>query len=342
MDVFTSAVLTRVINGINMQAPSAFLLSRWFPVVETSFSEDIMFDVVDGRPRLAPFVLPTVEGQIVRELGHRTQSFRPAYVKPKTPFEQGKSYRRRPGQPLVLPTDPGLLIDLAISDMLSDHRQMIVRRKEWMAAQVARTGAVTVSGEKYPTVVVDFGRNAALNVTLAGAARWNDSAPDPLGNLETWAGLVRTYSGTNPIDVVMAEDAWTSLRKNAEVKAFLDNPGRSARTVLDIAPDARVLGATFKGTLGDFNLWIYNETFEDEAGVLQKYIPDGELVMGGPGIEGAQHHGAIRDERAGFQPFEMFSKSWIEEDPPVRWILTQSAPLVVPYRVNGVLRAKVQ
>src|ERR671913_822928 len=126
MDVFTSAVLTRVINGINMQAPSSFLLSRWFPIVETSFSEDIMFDVVDGRPRLAPFVLPTVEGQIVRELGHRTQSFKPAYVKPKTPFEQGKSYRRRPGQPLVLPTDPGRLIDLAVNDMLGDHRQMIV------------------------------------------------------------------------------------------------------------------------------------------------------------------------------------------------------------------------
>ena len=55
-----------------------------------------------------------------------------------------------------------------------------------------------------------------------------------------------------------------------------------------------------------------------------------------------QERERLRDERAGFQPLEMFSKSWIEEDPPVRWILTQSAPLVVPYRVNGVLRAKVQ
>ena len=36
-----------------------------------------------------------------------------------------------------------------------------------------------------------------------------------------------------------------------------------------------------------------------------------------------------------------FSKSWVEEDPAVRYLMLQSAPLVVPYRVNASLCAKV-
>lgn len=342
VDIFSQGTLTRIVNGVNMQQPSTFLLDRWFPAAETSLTEDIYFDTVDGRPRLAPFVSPLVEGQIVREWGYTTKNFRPAYIKPKTPFEQGKSIRRRPGAPLLGPTSPAEAQALSVTFMLQHHRDMITRRKEWMAAQIARLGTVTISGEKYPTVLVDFGRDAALSVTLLTTARWNDSAPDPLANLETWASLVRTKSGFTPVDVVMAEDVWTSLRGNADFLKLFDNPGRTSRLTLDVAPDARRLGATFKGQLGDFNLWIYNETYEDDSGVSQKYLPDGYLLMGGPGVEGVQHHGAIRDEAAGFQPLEMFAKSWVEEDPPVRWIMTQSAPLVVPYRPNAMLAAKVQ
>ena len=36
-----------------------------------------------------------------------------------------------------------------------------------------------------------------------------------------------------------------------------------------------------------------------------------------------------------------FTKSWLEEDPSVRWLLLQSAPLVVPYRPNAVLCATI-
>jgi len=59
------------------------------------------------------------------------------------------------------------------------------------------------------------------------------------------------------------------------------------------------------------------------------------------GVEGYRAFGAIRDEEAGYQPLPYFSKSWIEKDPAVRWLLLQSAPLMVPYRINGSLSAQV-
>ena len=46
-------------------------------------------------------------------------------------------------------------------------------------------------------------------------------------------------------------------------------------------------------------------------------------------------YGAIRDEDAGFQALPYFAKSWAEQDPSVRYLLMQSAPLTVPYRINA-------
>jgi hypothetical protein len=55
-----------------------------------------------------------------------------------------------------------------------------------------------------------------------------------------------------------------------------------------------------------------------------------------------QHYGAIKDEAAGMQALDYFSKSWTQPDPAVRFLMLQSAPLVVPYRVNATLAAKVK
>jgi hypothetical protein len=63
--------------------------------------------------------------------------------------------------------------------------------------------------------------------------------------------------------------------------------------------------------------------------------------MSGPDLQGVQAFGAIRDERAGFRATRLFVKSWLEEDPPVRYVMGQSAPLLVPERVNASLALKV-
>lgn len=341
MDVFSSAVLNRVVDDLK-DSVSTFLLARFFPEISVSLQEEIFFDVLTGKPRLAPFVSPLVEGQIVQSLGYVTKSFSPAYVKDKRVFEDGKVVRRRAGQPILAALDPMQQRLLNVAQESDDQVAMIKRRMEWMASEVLRTGKVTVSGEKYPTTLVDFGRDAALTVTLLTTARWNDSAPKPLDDLETWSGLIADKSGAVVTDVVMANNVWTVFRKNADVKEVLDKSKNfSPRTRIDIGPDAKVLGAAFKGQVGDFDIWTYAESYVDDAGVTQKYVPDDYLLMSCPQLEGVQHHGSIKDEEAGFQPRDFFQKSWTTPDPAVRWLLLQSAPLVVPYRVNASLAAKV-
>ena len=77
------------------------------------------------------------------------------------------------------------------------------------------------------------------------------------------------------------------------------------------------------------------------TGALTPYLPDGTVIITSPDLEGVRAYGAIKDEAAGYQALPFFPKSWVEHDPAVRYLLLQSAPLIVPYRVNASLCATV-
>lgn len=344
MDIFSSAVLNRVVQDLKATTRPPFLLGRYFGEASFSTQEEIFFDVLQGKPRLAPFCSPLVEGQIVQDQGYVAKSFKPAYIKDKRVFEDGKAVRRQAGQPIFGAMDPMTNRQIAIKRNSADQLGMLQRRMEWMAAEVLRTGSVTVSGEKYPTTVVDFGRDASLTVTLTSTAKWDQpTTADPLGNLETWSGLVRDASGASPIDVIMSQNVWNLFRSFDDVKDLLSSQLKlSSRTSFDVGPDAAKLGYTDKGTVGDFHIWIYHDQYVDEDGVTQDFLPDDYLLMASPQLEGVQHYGAIKDEAAGFQAVDYFSKSWTQPDPAVRFLMLQSAPLVVPYRVNATMAVKVK
>jgi len=343
VDIYSPAVLNRVVQDLKANISGPFLLDTFFPEISVSDQEEIYFDVLTGKPRLAPFVSPLVEGQIVQSLGYTTNSFRPAYIKDKRVFEDGKPVRRAAGMPIGAALDPMDVRRINLATESADQIAMVNRRLEWMAAKIMLTGQVTVTGEKYPTSVVNFGRDAALTVVNTGTALWSDAGSDPLNDLETWAGLIRTKSGASAVDVVMAQNVWSAFRAHAKVKEMVDkSKGYSQRTDIDLGPNSMRGNAQYMGTFGSFNIWVYADSFVDETGAVGNYIPDNYLAMGAVGqVEGVRHFGAIKDETAGFQALDYYQKSWVTPDPAARFLMLQSAPLVVPYRPNATLGAKV-
>lgn len=342
MDIYSPAVLSRVVQDLKAGV-STFLLDMFFPEVSISLQEEIFFDVLSDKPRLAPFVSPLVEGQIVQSLGYATKSFKPAYIKDKRVLEDGKAVRRLAGQPIAGPIDPMAHRMATLAAETEDQITMVTRRLEWMAAEVLRTGKVTISGEKYQTAVVDFGRDAALSVVLLTTARWDDPASTPIEDLEAWATLIGIKSGASAVDIVMASNVWASFRRHLDVKEQIDaQKNLDDRNALRLGPDSNYGGAIYKGTIGRFRIWVYPMTYVDEAGVTKNYVPDDYLLMASrEGVEGVRHFGAIRDETAGFQAIDFYPKSWLQPDPAARFLMLQSAPLVVPYRVNATLSARV-
>jgi hypothetical protein len=333
---------TNVLNGVvaDLKRPSSFLLDRFFPNVQTETSEEIHFDVDDAKRRLAPFVSPLVEGKVVAGRGYTTNTFKPAYIKDKRVFDANRPLKRSIGEQIGGSISPMDRLRAILAFELEDMLNMLTRRLEVMAATVMRTGAVTIVGDNYPSVSVNFGRDGAQAIVLTNPNRWSDTGVNPLNSLQDWAQLVLKKCGAMPTDVVMDVATWKVFRANTEVQKRLDlYRAIGAQPTMQLGAQITE-GGVYMGSVDGFNIFVYAGWYIDDAGVEQPILPSGTVLMGGQ-LQGVRAYGAIRDEAAGYQAVPYYVKSWTEEDPAVRFVMMQSAPLVVPYRVNASLAATV-
>jgi hypothetical protein len=337
MDIFSTGVLARVIA--ELPAPAPFILNSFFRDLQTETSEDIHFDVANGRRRLAPFVAPIVAGKVVQSKGFKTGTFKPAYVKDKRVFDSSRPFKRAIGERIGGELSPAQRQQALLAGDLQDQLEMLSRRQEVMAVEALRTGKVTVVGEEYPAVVVDFGRHADLTKTLTAGARWGEAGVDPLEDVNEWSMLVTQHSGAAANTLVMDVKAWQLFSAAPSLQKLLDRFRGNDKLNATVVGE----GGRYMGNIGDFDIWVYAGWYEDPTTeALVPYLPDYTVLITSPDLEGARAYGAIRDEEAGFQAVPYFSKSWVEKDPAVRILLLQSAPLPVPYRVNASFSAKVR
>lgn len=340
VDTFSTAVLAGVVRQV--KTPPSWLLDRYFTSETRSQTEEIAFDLITRRRRLAPFVSPMVAGKVVASQGYTTNTFKPAYTKDRRPFNPSRALKRAVGETIGgAALSPADRMRLLLVEDLEDQIDMLTRRFEWMATSALTTGSVTVVGELYPAVVVNFGRDGSLTVTLSGTARWGQSAAAILDNLQDWALLVLQKSGSMPTDVIMGVDVWKVFRKDPAIVDKLKQWKDQAASLNTGAMTSPVEGGQFMGQVDGFNIFTYSSWYEDEQGAEHSMWPAGTVVLTGVGVEGVRAFGAIRDDEAGLQAMPYFSKSWVEKDPAIRQLLTQSAPLMVPTNVNASLAAQV-
>lgn len=343
ISLYDRAVLNRVVRDLNV--PTNFLADTFFPEVVASDVEEIYFDVDTYRPRLSPFVSPLAEGKVVASPGFTTGNFRPAYIKDKRVHDPNRAAKRRIGEPFLGTMSLAERQRANIARDLTDQLQMWSRRLEWMASSVLRTGAVTISGDRYPARTVSFGRDSGNTVTLSGGSRWGQAGISPLDNLTTWATTMHSLIGAWPSVVVMEPSVVPTFMADTNVTKLLDRQAYRREPSLNLEPMARSQGAGLAisyGNIGNFDIWSYQQTYLDDSLTPQKFMPTGTVLMAAPAVvEGVRHFGAIKDEEAGLQAMPTFSKSWVEQDPSVRWLLMQSAPLLAPYRPNATFCATV-
>lgn len=340
MDLFSTDVLLAIVDDLRVASrPRQFLLQLFFPTLVEETSEEIHFDVQIGKRRIAPFVSPLAEGKLVESQGFRTDTFKPAYIKDKRVFDSDRPLKRVIGEALTGNLSPDQRLQSLLSQDLQDQIQMVLRRKEVMAAEALRTGKITVTGDGFPTIVVDFLRDATMTKTLTGANTWGSTGISPVNDVEDWGLEMLQLSGAQPMDVIFDVEAWRLFKADQNFKDAVDIR-RATDGPVEIGPRAEV-GGVFRGTLGNIRLWTFQDWYVNDAGNEVPIMPAKTVIMGSAAIEGIQHHGAIRDEESGFQAREFWPKSWVQPDPSVRYLLLQSAPLIVPRRPNASLAATV-
>lgn len=323
-----------------LRDPDPFWLSNFFRQQINFETRYIDFDVVDEGKKLAPFVAPTVQGRVIESQGFTTKRFTPAYIKPKGVVEPDKLFTRRAGEAYTGSLTPAQRRDATVAAMVRDYRNRIVRRWEWMAAQAVQYGQVTISGEDYPTTVVNFNRHADLTVVLTGTDLWTNSASTPIKDIEDMVRTMRQLSGYGTRSLIMGTAAWDAFIAHQSIKDLLE----SRRGSLSQAETGPGEGTVFekKGVFGAYTVYVYSDKYQNDAGVETDYLDPRDVIgISAEGFQGVRCFGAILDKQAGYQALDIFTKMWENEDPSVEYLLMQSAPLMVPKQPNASFRLRV-
>ena len=321
-----NALDTRTLLGVKEQLPkfTPFFLQMFFPQVIEFDTEEIAFDKIKKGVKLAPFVAPMVSGKANRKKGGTLTSFAPAYVKPTDVVRPGDLLKRMAGE--AMGGDLGA-VDRRfahITNHLDEQEKSITYREEWMAVQAVTTGQMVVSGEDYETQVVDYGRSAANNISLAGAAKWDTVDPatyDPTDDIEDWAEKASGTVGA----LIFDKFGW---RKFAAMKAVKDK----LETTQRVGTSSLQREVMFKGYFGEYEVWVYVGKYTDDAGTDQYYMPVNTLVLAPTSTDDVVAYGAIQDARAnanGLAKARRYPSNWFTDNPSVEWVQTQSAPLPV-------------
>jgi len=343
---FETAELVGVVP--NLLLSQNWLLDTFFSNVVIAETEDVAIDVDVGKRRMAPFVSPLVAGKQVESRRMQTNMFKPAYIKDLRAPDLRKPIRRQLGERIGGSFTGAQRAMLNMQFEMADQIDILNRRMEWMGCSAITSGTVTIKGEGFPETLVDFGRDPELTIALTGTDKWPTSVASgatntqPTDDIEEWQTLVLQKCGAAPTDIIFTNASWKLFKLDTSLKGAIIAPALNPSGNI-INPGAQVQqGAVCKGYWGNFTLWLYNDWYVDpDTGEEEPMIPDGSVILTSRALMGTRAFGMILDDDFNYQPMAYAPKTWVEKNPGQRFLLMQSAPIIIPSRVNAALCATV-
>ncbi|PAQ15064.1 phage capsid protein [Bacillaceae bacterium SAOS 7] len=342
INIYSTRTMLAAVSA--MMPVNTFLKKTFFSGVNTFTSEHVDVDYYKGRRKMAPFVSPRSAGKAMDRQGFTTKTFKPALVKPFRIITGDDINKRSMGENVYSVKSPDERAAEMLARDIADLDDSITRREEWMVSQILFTGQVHMIGEGVDQVL-DF--DFTNKQTLSGTDLWSDKEnSNPIKDLKNWRLSVIQKSGITPDIVVMASDVVDSFVEHPAVQKIMDN----TRIILGkIEPRTLPDGVTYVGSISSLGLDIYSydEWYFDEDEQIEKpMVPTGTLMLASTRARSSMLYGAVTlaDEKTNnFITYEgsRVPDSWVEKNPPSRFLQINSRPLPVPHEVDSWYVAKV-
>lgn len=336
LDVGELAMMHRAYKPVD-----TWLLDKLFPNRRAFNRDEVPIAELDIRSDIAPLVSPEFAGKgFDPTTAIEVKFVKPAYLKPKNQIKPTESFDiallARLRDAGIISTGPNQLslqeqYMIAQMEMMKRNRDSIDNFKVLMAAQYLTTGIITLESALYKKNVVSFGRDPSM--TFTPATPWDQTGATPVTDIETMMQLMIDGFSGNPKMIITTNKVYGHLSKNDEFKERFTKPYAGIS-----APFAGTLnvsdGAQYKGLLDTIEVWTYDATYRTETGT-QRLIPEDffSIVSDTDGIV-AQCR--INHIEAGGMATDYFDVQWPEKDPSGIFLMTESAPLIVPSNKNGV------
>lgn len=319
-----------------------WFLDTFFPKVDPIISETVDIDIIKGKRRMAPFQSPIVEGVVVAQNGFTTNSYKPAYVKPKGILTAQNVIKNRvAGESAYSLKSPEEREAMLLAEQLNDFEDMIIRREVWMGAQQLANGYVDVVGEGV-NYRIDLLMDSDHKITLSGTDMWTDAGSNPKEDIADAVSLIQKDAGLSADTILGNASTIEKFVSHAKIQTLLNT------RLIDmglINPKDLGNGVSYYGYIivggKTLSIYAYDDWYEDTNGVEHPMFEDGRIIVTSSRADARRHYGAIYDKKAGYAALPRFPKTWDVEDPSATWLMVQSAPLPAFHQIDAIVSMKV-
>jgi hypothetical protein len=319
---------------------------RRVPVIGTK----VDVDFYKGKRRISPFVNPKSAAKPVEKIGYKTNTFETPLLKPKDVTSVEDLSVRLPGEGLYGGMTREERALAMLTEKINEFNDMNIRREEWMAAQAMLTGKIPVKGLGVD-YEIDFG--FTNKETLIGAALWSANTSDPLADIDKWVQACQKNGYHTPNVCLMSSDAYNNFMKRLVALNYMNQYSGNVELAV-IKPSQLSENVIYGGMILKYNMpiYIYNEWYIDdwtdpETPTEKALVPSGTVLLGSTNAKTVIYYGEITlaDENAPSKFRSVIAdkaaQTWVENDPPTRFLALHSRPLVAPQEVDSWYVAKV-
>lgn len=331
-----------------------FLRDRYFTTGENDLfvTEDVLVEYKDEKNRkLAPCVVPMSGGIAINRGGYKTERYTPANVAPKRTLSVADLQKRGFGETVFSQKKPAEREAALLRQDMIDLGELIDSREEWMAAQVLFNNGYTMKhyideygGDKYQEYAIKFYDEEKNPSVYTPSTAWSTASKAILDDLYAIA-LILKKRGLNASDVIFGHEVGSILINNEYIQKLLDN---RRLDLMAIKPEELPAGVVYYGRINVYgvtlDLFCYTETYTDEAGQTQSFIPTGKLVVTAPQM-GRAMYGSVtvleKDENFYTYTGKRVPHVVADQKSGVKELYIESKPLLAPNYKNSAISATV-
>jgi len=337
----------------NTHKASSFLRDRYFPTNDATdifTTNEVLVEYKSGNKKLAPFVTPRKNGKVVFRDGYDTKSYAPANIAPKRPITIDDLKRKGFGEALfsqMTPEERQTALVLLDSQELDE---MIARREEAMAAELLTTNGIVMKhyadkGDEYEEKEIRFYNGVSDPTEYTVSTPWGSASADIVKDLYAMI-LALTEAGCDASELVVGSDVAQAIINNDSIQKLLDIRNYNVGTVEPIALPtgaARLCRLNIYGN--ELDILTYNQTYENEAGIIVPYIAADQIVLTSPNA-GRTAYGAISQVEQTDGEMHTYAGKRVphyvaDADSNSRSLTLTSAPLMMPNKKNAWIHADV-
>lgn len=340
--------LTAAIN--RMKSPRRFVRDLVFGRSETLTTEKIELSTVSRGRQTAPFVRKNGEAVMIPGYDKTFATVEAPNIRIKRPMTPSEIlFDRQPGTP-IFPTGEDQQVSAIQQHIARDMEGLdtdIVNSEEYLACMALR-GQITYEVTDQGVFQITFPRPGGHTLSLSPGSWWDDA---DVQNVKVWEDartakkLVNDEEQLSVTHAICGDEAAYYLRRFLVASRLMGEAQRISAGQADFNAQFDNSGAMFIGRIFGIDWWEYPVTLSVDGTstnlIRPKYV---EFVSARPEAESLMYYGAIGDldayEGRTFVA-RRFSKSWIEKDPSVRWLLAHSRPFPMLRKPGSTVSMKV-